>query len=156
MNDRRKSPRRETERRIFGREKEDRRRLERRIGERRKVSRIKAEFLVICKVDEVKEVHLWMGNREIGAVMVDLSPKGMSIITENDISVSSLIQIKFTLINEDAISDEDRVRSMRITGKVRSNVLTEKGEYRLGISFAGISREDALCIEKLSGAEQAE
>lgn len=104
----------------------------------------------------MKEVNQWVGDREVGAVMVDLNAKGMSIITKNDIPVSSLIQIKFTLVNDDAVSDDDRVSPMRVTGRVRSNILTEKGEYRLGISFAGISREDALCIEKLSGAEQAE
>ena len=106
---------------------------------------VRAEFIVIYKVNSPVEVYVWIGKKEINAMMLDLSEHGMAILTKYDLPVSSILFTKFTLINLYADRDE-RVRSMQITGEVRHNILSENKEHRLGISFTQITKEDKYAI----------
>lgn len=82
---------------------------------------------------------------EVVAVMLNLSQEGMAISTNYDIPAGTIILIKFTLINL-AASDEERIESMRMTGLVKSNVLIDKDEHRLGIQFTNINEKDKFAI----------
>lgn len=117
--------------------------------ERRKTKRVNAEFIVTYKVDSPIEVHMWIGHKEIHAVMINLSEIGMAILTNYDIPTSTLLSIKFTLINLAADIDE-RVRSMEMTGQVRYNALAKTREHRLGIYFTKIIRADQDTIATFS------
>ena len=48
--------------------------------ERRRATRVRAEFIVIYRVDRPMEVRMWIGNREVNAMMLDLSEIGMGIL----------------------------------------------------------------------------
>lgn len=115
--------------------------------EKRKSKRLKAEFIVTYKIDKPVEVHMWISDREVDALMLDLSESGMAILTNYDIPASTTLVIKFTLINLYADKDE-RVTSIKILGEVRYNVLSKESEYRLGISFTQIANEDKHAIAK--------
>ncbi len=114
--------------------------------ERRRSPRVRAEFVVIYKVDKPIEIRVRIGNKDVNALMLDLSGVGMAILTNCDIPVSTLLLIRFTLINHYA-EKSNRIRSMEIVGEVRNNILLEANEHRLGIYFAKISEADRQAIE---------
>ena len=116
-------------------------------SERRRSPRVKAEFIVIYKVNSPMEVRMWIGNKEVSAMMLDLSGLGMAIMTDYNIPIWSVLSIKFTLINLYA-NKEERVRLMEISGEVKNNSLTDKKNYRVGISFTTITKEDQCAIDR--------
>ena len=77
--------------------------------------------------------------------MSDLSESGMAILTNFDIPISTVLQIKFTLINTNA-RDEKRIRSIEMSGEVRNNTITDKKIHRLGIKFQHINDADKEAI----------
>ncbi|MFH1317890.1 MAG: PilZ domain-containing protein [Candidatus Omnitrophota bacterium] len=121
--------------------------------DKRKFPRVVARFIVTCNMDRSLEMHMWIGNREIDALMLNLSQEGMAILTQYNVRAGSVISIKFTLINLGTIVDEDRVRSMEMVGKVCYNTLAQGREYRLGISFVRISRKDKEAIANFVRSE---
>lgn len=114
--------------------------------ERRKHKRLKVDFTLIYNVGEPITLRLFIGwDLQIDALMIDLSEAGLAILSNYDIPIATVLNIKFTLINS-SVEPEKRVRSMEITGKVCSNMQTESGEYRLGIIFQNIKEEDRIAI----------
>ncbi|MGD9014999.1 MAG: PilZ domain-containing protein [Candidatus Omnitrophota bacterium] len=112
--------------------------------ERRKSARIGVKFVVTYQVDRPIDVRMWVGNKQINALMLDLSEQGMAILTKYEIPVSSSLAIKFTLINLGAEKDR-QMHSMEIIGEVRYSY-REKNEHHLGITFTRISQEDKTAI----------
>ena len=113
--------------------------------DRRKFNRLKVSFIVIYRVHKPLEVIMIVGNKEINAIMLDLSEGGMALSTNYNIPLATIILIKFTLINPYAIGDE-RICTLEMTGEVRNNVLAGKNDYRLGICFTDITKENRQII----------
>ena len=90
---------------------------------------------------------MWIGNKEVSAMMLDLSGLGIAIVTDYDIPIWSVLSIRFTLINLHT-SKEERVRLMEMTGEVRNNVLLGRNKHRLGISFTHIDKKDQYAIDR--------
>lgn len=115
-------------------------------SERRKFKRLKATFILTYQVNQPLSLRISIGwDTEVVALMLDLSEEGMAVSTDYDISVATIILIKFTLINMQAQGDE-RIKSMKITGEVKSNILIGKNEHRLGIHFTQIAERDKNAI----------
>ena len=120
-------------------------------SERRKSKRVNVEFIITYEVekfahsDKPIQVQMKVSSEEINAVMLDLSESGMAILSSYDISISTTLLIKFTLINLLA-TDEERISSIEVLGKVCSNVILKEQEHRLGISFTQISEESKAAI----------
>lgn len=115
-------------------------------SERRKFRRLNAAFTLTYKINHPLSLRMTVGwDSQVPAVMLDLSEEGMAISTDYDIPVATIISMKFTLINLDALGDE-RVESMRIIGEVKSNVFLGIREHRLGIKFIKIEEKDKLAI----------
>jgi len=115
--------------------------------ERRKHERLKVEFTLNYRVDTPLEVRMSIGwDSEVDALMVDLSEGGMAILTSCDIPVGSVLSINFTLINLTAIEDEERIKTLSITGEVRSNFMVDNTDRRLGIKFIQIGQKDKEAI----------
>jgi len=114
--------------------------------ERRRAKRVNATFIVVYKVGSPLQVRILVENKDINAIMLNLSEAGMSILTNYDIPVSTLLLMKFILINENAVLDKERVRPMQIAGDVRYNIQGERDECRLGICFTQVSEEDKCAI----------
>ena len=115
--------------------------------ERRKHKRLKVNFLVIYSVRKPIDVIMIVGSQVKTAMMLDLSESGMAIVTNYDIPISTILEIKFTLINTHA-HDEDRIKTIEIIGQVRYNVQAEKDVHRLGIYFTQITEEDRSAIAR--------
>ncbi|UCC95224.1 MAG: PilZ domain-containing protein [Candidatus Omnitrophota bacterium] len=113
--------------------------------ERRRFRRVRADFTLIYRIDRPIEVRIMIGSRDIDSVMLDLSEGGMSILTDYNIPVSTVLIIKFTLINMKA-EKERRTRVMSIIGEVRYNRSLEGMGRRLGICFIEIDEADRSAI----------
>lgn len=119
--------------------------------ERRKYKRLRVDFTLIYNVGEPIALRLFVGwDLQIDALMIDLSEAGLAILSGYDIPLSTVLNLKFTLINSSA-DPEKRVKTMEIAGKVCSNVQTETGEYRLGIVFTSMKEDDKLAIRNFIG-----
>ena len=114
--------------------------------ERRQHKRVRARFIVTYKVNEPLEVALIINKRQISAIMLDLSEGGMALITGIDIPSETTLLMNFTLINTAAFKEEEKIKTMDITGQVRYNLRLSKNEYRLGIRFTRISDSDRSAI----------
>ena len=115
-------------------------------NERRKSNRLKASFILTYQVNQPLSLRMTVGwDSDIVALMLDLSQEGMAISTDYDLSVATVLLMKFTLINLEAEGDE-RVKAMKITGEVKSNILLDKNEHRLGIQFTQINENDKFAI----------
>ena len=113
--------------------------------DKRRSERLEVNFTVTYKVDKPPEIFMMVGGQEVYAVMLDLSEGGMAIVTEYNVPAKSILVIHFTLINT-AAPEEERTRHMDIVGEVRYNMPYEREEYRLGIKFTQIARDDKAAI----------
>ncbi len=109
--------------------------------ERRKARRIKVRFIITYKLVYPIEIKMWIGGREVNALMLDLSPMGMAILTKYDLPALTRLSINFTLINP-YVEKENRIKAMEIEGEVKNNILLEKDEHRLGFVFTQITEKD--------------
>lgn len=115
-------------------------------SERRQFKRLKATFILTYQINHPLSLRANIGwDTDVVALMLDLSEEGMAISTDYDIPVATIILMKFTLINLEAQGDE-RIKSIKITGEVKSNILVGKNEHRLGIHFTQIAEKDKFAI----------
>jgi len=115
-------------------------------SDRRKFTRVKATFIVVYKIGYPLQVRMTLGEKEIHAVMLDLSEEGVALVTNHSIPVSTLLLMKFILVNEMAETPDERVRPMEIAGDVRYSIPGERNEYRVGICFTQIAEADRYAI----------
>jgi hypothetical protein len=113
------------------------------MDERRKFKRIKVSFVVFYKVNYPLTVRMLVGNKEINAVALNLCEDGIAILTNYKIPAFTIVTVKFIIVNDTAVRNEDRFRSMKIEGEVcYNNILTAERDYRLGIHFIDISADE--------------
>lgn len=113
--------------------------------ERREYERKEVKFTALCEIDHPAYAYMTIGNKKADVLMFDLSEKGMSISTNCNIPLFTPIGLEFTLIDLNAYGEE-RVKHMKVSGEVRSNILLKKNERRLGILFTSIKEEDLIAI----------
>ena len=116
--------------------------------ERRGFQRTRIKFLVLYKVNEPLNVRLQIGDRLINAIAVDLGAGGMAVLSNFAVPVDTIVNLQFTLVNEEEAKDEDRCRTIDIRGEVRYNQPTKDKAYRLGIRFLDMSAGERNFIIK--------
>jgi c-di-GMP-binding flagellar brake protein YcgR len=109
--------------------------------EQRRFKRIKVNLSVIYRLSKPAAVHLLVGNKEVRATMLDLSEGGISVLTSYDIPRSTELLIKFTLFKVEN-DDVCFYGPMDIEGDVRYNMPLGGNEYRMGIRFKKINKQD--------------
>ena len=67
--------------------------------------------------------------------MLNISGGGMAFLTKYDIPVWSVLIIKLCLFKSDEYGLVGLSNPVEISAEVRSNVVSERGEYRLGVCF---------------------
>ena len=115
--------------------------------DKRREKRVAVNLIVTYRPEDGAMVaHMRIGNKlRIIALMLNLSAKGMAIITEYDIPMQTVLMIKFTLVSLDG-KNGDQVRSMEIIGEVRYNVAWKNLGHRVGVAFTKISDYDKKAI----------
>lgn len=103
-------------------------------AERRNSKRVRMNCTVIYRTNEPPVSRFTMKGRDIEAKMIDIGQGGMAMVTNLDIPVSTVLSMRFALVNV----DKEIVKfsgPLQVTGEVRSNAPLEKNEHRLGIYF---------------------
>ena len=108
--------------------------------ERRRFKRIKISLIVFYSVHGAWGLAVTIGGAEANALMLDLSDNGISFIAQEDIAVDTTLSVKFTLMTKSGVT------KMAFKGIVVNRQEIRKGEYRLGIQFTKISKEDRVKI----------
>lgn len=111
----------------------------------RKYKRLRVNLSVIYRINKPTTLRMMVGNKEIRSTMLDLSEGGLSLLTDTNIPLSAVLLIKFTLFRVEE-EDVSFYGPMEIMGEVRYNMPLGGSEYRLGISFQRISKQDQVEI----------
>ena len=107
--------------------------------ERRSSKRLRMNCTVVYRVNEPPSASFVMQGQDLDAKMIDISRGGMGMITSQDIPVSTLLSMRFTMlnVNNDAVTFSG---PMEAKGEVKSNIPLEKEGHRLGIYFTEMKR----------------
>jgi c-di-GMP-binding flagellar brake protein YcgR len=109
--------------------------------ERRNFGRIKVSFTVFYRINFPLILRIRIGDKELDAIALDLSEEGMAVLTNYELPKFTIVTVKFIMVNDVAIKDEDRHISVELQGEVRYNLLLKQRTYRLGISFIDMPAE---------------
>ena len=118
--------------------------------EQRRFKRVKAKFMLSYKLDRVLQAKLMAGGDKIYAVMGDISSGGLMIITQYDIPIGSKLLLFCTVIDEMALHDYEKSKTLEINGIVKSNRQIKHNEFNIGIEFFEVSEEDRKFLEKFA------
>ena len=123
--------------------------------ERRQQQRVQARFIVTYRPHKPLEVSFFIAQRQVQALMLDLSPVGMALLTSYNLPAATLLQINFTLINTKASQESSKVKMIDLAGEVRYARPAGAKEYRLGIRFVQVNKEDSdSLLEFVEAASQ--
>jgi c-di-GMP-binding flagellar brake protein YcgR len=109
--------------------------------ERRLFKRLRVNLAIVFRVDKSSKMRMQIENKDIRATMIDLSQGGVSILTNHDISEGTILSMQFTLFKVDS-DDVSFYGPMDIVGEVRYHHILSNDEYRLGIVFKKIEKDD--------------
>jgi c-di-GMP-binding flagellar brake protein YcgR len=109
--------------------------------ERREYKRLHVNLAIVFRVDKSSKVRMNIEGKDIHATMIDLGEVGLSILSNYDIPEQAVLLMQFTLfrVEEDDVSFYG---PMEILGEVKYRKSLSNSEYRLGIVFTKIEKDD--------------
>jgi hypothetical protein len=119
--------------------------------DRRGYKRIRVNFMVLYKSEDSLEKIKISRGKEIYALMLDLSEKGMAVLTEYDIPVSALLDLKFTMPALHKVTYLNRPIPIAVRGRVMYSRNMGKDGFRIGILFTEIGAGDRDLIKDFVG-----
>ncbi|MBU2103075.1 MAG: PilZ domain-containing protein [Candidatus Omnitrophota bacterium] len=114
-------------------------------SERRRFRRVRVNLVVVYREDEPLDVRIRAGGVEHASTMVDICEEGISILTDINVSVATVLWIRFTLA-EPKSKGLDFYGTAEIKGKVLYSMLIPTGHYRLGIHFFDLKDKERRLI----------
>ena len=124
-------------------------------AERRRFKRTPVSFTVFYQINTPIEVRIKFGDKEVIALAADISEGGMAITTYCEIPPVAVISIKFVIFNDKSPLAQNRSRTITTQAEVRYNMAIEAHkEYRLGVSFLGLSDDDRRFIRSFISANK--
>jgi len=119
--------------------------------ERRGYRRLRVNLAVVFRVDKTSKTRMQIENKDIRATMIDLGEGGLSILTNYSIPEGSILSMKFTLFKVES-DDVSFYGPMDITGVVKYYHVLSNNEFRLGIVFQKIEKNDLGEIANFIGS----
>jgi len=116
------------------------------IQDRRRFQRLELNITVYYRIKEPLNIKVMFGDKEIEAMMLNISAGGMGMLTKFNIPARSTLLIKITLAKMDKQGKVSFYGPMEVVGEVKYNVLEEDKQYRLGIRFIKVERQDQVEI----------
>lgn len=113
--------------------------------ERRRFKRVRVNLVVVYREDGPLEVRIRSGKEEHASTMVDICEEGVSILTDINIPVSTVLWIRFTLADNKS-KGFDFYGTAEVKGRVLYSILTATGHYRLGINFYDFKEKERRLI----------
>lgn len=116
------------------------------VRERRQYKRVRMGTLFTYQVEKPLSLRKAIGSdKEVNALMLDLGEGGIGFLTEYSMSADAILFIKFILIYYNG-EGKEKVKSIEAIGKTKYDVLVDKNERRIGVSFTYINEEDRKII----------
>ncbi len=115
-------------------------------AERRRYKRVDVSFIATYKVLDPIKARNKLEENYVYTKMFNLSEGGMAISAVYNVPNSSLLSLRFTLIDSLAYRSENRFKPMSMTAEVVYSVKSGALEYRWGICFKNINEEDRRSI----------
>ncbi len=112
--------------------------------DRRKFKRVELGLTLIYRKDAPLDVNVSGSGIESRAKMLDLCEGGLSIATDVNIPVSTVLWIKFTLSRVEN-KGVNYYGNMELLGEVRYCTAVGENNYRVGISF--VDMKDKLKVD---------
>jgi len=109
--------------------------------DRRRFQRLKMNLAIFYKIESPEYARDITQGKEVEATMLDLSSGGMAFITRYNLPVWSNLLIKFYLFKTDNAGLVSFSDPVELIGEVRSNIMLNYNEYRIGLSFKAIHNE---------------
>ena len=117
--------------------------------ERRQFKRVNISFTVMYEINSPLAVGMVLEGERKAAIAFDISEAGMGVLINYDLPISTIVTLKFAIVDLAASRIEDQYRSMELEGEVRYSLyVKEKYAYRVGIRFINISNKERKFIAK--------
>ena len=110
--------------------------------DRRTFKRAAASFILSFSVKAPSEVSAQYAGRELDAIAQDIGEGGIGLLTNGVIPVGARLSMKFKIFNEPEYMDDKSHRAFELEGDVRSSLITEETDYRLGVEFVSVSEDE--------------
>ncbi len=107
-------------------------------AERRKFKRVELGLTLIYRKDAPLDVNVRSSDIESRAKMLDLCEGGLSIVTDVNIPVSTVLWVKFTLSKVEN-KGVNYYGNMELLGEVRYCTAVGENNYRVGIAFVNMN-----------------
>ena len=114
--------------------------------DRRRFQRLKMNLAVFYKIESPEYACDITQDQEIEATMLDLSSGGMAFLTRYNIPVWARLLLKFYLFKSDDTGMVSFSDPVELIGEVRSNIMLNYNEYRVGICFKAIHNESKTVV----------
>jgi len=102
--------------------------------------RIYLNLLVWYKALNPEEVCKMLGSADQAAVSLDISPVGISFMSNHDIPLSSELGLKFVVFNSQKVMKPNLFIPIEVKAKVYSSTRYDNDNYRVGVLFDNISQ----------------
>jgi c-di-GMP-binding flagellar brake protein YcgR len=106
--------------------------------DRRRFQRLKVNLDVCFRVESPIALRGMLGDRRIEAILLDIGQGGMALLSPHNIPPEAELVLEFSLFKTDRMGLVSFSDPIEISGEVRSSILIENGQYRLGISFKAL------------------
>lgn len=106
--------------------------------DRRRFQRLKVNLDVTFQAESPLSLRAMLSGRSVNATVLDIGQGGMALLTDYNIPAEAVLVLRFMLFKTDRTGMVSFSDPVEIVGEVRSSILMENGQYRLGISFKSL------------------
>ena len=106
--------------------------------------KIKEKVRVSLAVDDSTKAHFDILNKDLEGELLDISLLGAGLLSKHFFPVGAVIKLSFLL---PFVSKQD-IKSIDVSGEVRSSISGGKGLIRLGIKFLDLRQETKETISE--------
>ena len=114
--------------------------------EKRKFPRVPDDFFVMYRIEAPFMVHIQLGAKNLDAFAQDIGEGGLGLTMDQIIFNHAQILMRFTLYDEDAVREKDRLYTFALEGEVIYQKRKDKDSYRIGARFLSISAQERAFI----------
>jgi hypothetical protein len=106
--------------------------------DRRRFQRLKVNLDVCFRVETPLQLRGMLGDKRVEAILLDIGRGGTALLSPYNIPPEAELVLEFSLFKTDRMGLVSFSEPVEILGEVRSSILLENGQYRLGISFRAL------------------
>ena len=114
--------------------------------DRRRFQRLKVNLGLYFKIEGPLTSRYITGDKEVEATMLNISAGGVAFLTRYDLPVWSDLLIRLYLFKSNYSGAISLSNPVEILGQVRSNIITEFQEHRIGVCFKEVRGNNKFAV----------